>query len=151
MKSITQSKATTVFHFFENLVLLLWSHNSVARLLIPCYHCRSQHHHHHHHYCRRDLKKMCSMVLCLLIVNANSKWMWVHLIFYLPANDSIWRFRIEQRCCNPKSRTCEHQRKNRAVNDNIVDIYPTPISVICTHLKPESTQRNETESESEPQ
>lgn len=40
----------------------------------------------------------------------------------LPAKESICRFRIEQRCCKPKSRTCEHQRKNSAVNDSIVDI-----------------------------
>lgn len=40
----------------------------------------------------------------------------------LPASERICKFRIEHRCCKPKSRTCEHHRKNNAVNDNIVDI-----------------------------
>lgn len=39
-----------------------------------------------------------------------------------PARDKTWRFLIPHRCCSPKSRTWEHQRRNRADNDNMVDI-----------------------------
>lgn len=39
-----------------------------------------------------------------------------------PANDRTCKLRIEHKCCNPKSRTCEHQRKNNAVNESIVDM-----------------------------
>lgn len=53
----------------------------------------------------------------------------------LPANDKTWRFLIEQRCWSPKSLIWEHHLRKRAVRDSIVDIYPTPISVIWTHLK----------------
>lgn len=54
---------------------------------------------------------------------------------YVPASDSTCRFRIEHKCCRPKSLTCEHHRRKRALSDSIVDIQPTPMSVMCTHLE----------------
>lgn len=52
-----------------------------------------------------------------------------------PARDKTCKFLIEQRCCNPKSRICAHHRRKSALREIMVDIYPTPMSVICTHLK----------------
>lgn len=52
-----------------------------------------------------------------------------------PASDKTCKFLIEHRCCNPKSRICEHHRRKSALSEIMVDIYPTPMSVICTHLK----------------
>lgn len=52
-----------------------------------------------------------------------------------PASESTCKLRMEQRCCKPKSRICVHHRKNKQVSDNIVEIYPTPMSLMCTQLK----------------
>lgn len=52
---------------------------------------------------------------CTIVYNQKS-------LLNLPASDNICKFLIEHKCCKPKSRTCEHQRKKSAVNDNIVDI-----------------------------
>lgn len=51
-----------------------------------------------------------------------------------PASDKTCRLRIEQRCCNPKSRIWEHQRRNNAWSEIIVEMYPTPISLMWMHL-----------------
>lgn len=58
-----------------------------------------------------------------------------------PAKDKICKLRIPHKCCSPKSLICEHQRKYNDDNDNIVEIYPIPISVICTHLKKKQSIR----------
>lgn len=52
----------------------------------------------------------------------------------VPASESRCSARMPQRCCTPKSRSCEHQRRNSAASDCIVLMYPTPMSVMCTHL-----------------
>lgn len=52
-----------------------------------------------------------------------------------PARLKTCRFRIEHRCCRPKSRIWEHHRRNRAFRDIIVEMYPTPMSVMWMHLK----------------
>lgn len=52
-----------------------------------------------------------------------------------PARDRTCKLRMPHRCCSPKSRTWEHHRRKSADSDSIVEMYPTPMSVTCTHLQ----------------
>lgn len=40
----------------------------------------------------------------------------------IPARDRTCKFRIEHKCCRPKSRTCVHQRRNNVVNESMVEM-----------------------------
>lgn len=61
-----------------------------------------------------------------------------------PASESTCKLRMEHRCCKPKSRICVHHRRNKQVSDNIVEIYPTPMSLMCTQLKRKPNKSNKT-------
>ena len=54
---------------------------------------------------------------------------------WIPATDKICRFLMPQMCCRPKSRICEHQRRKSELRASIVEMYPTPMSLMWTHLE----------------
>ena len=52
-----------------------------------------------------------------------------------PANERICMLLMPQMCWSPKSRIWVHQRRYRVCKASMVEMYPIPISVICTHLQ----------------
>lgn len=63
-----------------------------------------------------------------------------------PASDKTCKLRMEQRCWRPKSRICEHHRRKRALREIMVEIYPTPMSVMWIHLQSKQLEKGKLES-----